>query len=167
MKFTAVVQGEQVELELKKVGRHTIEVEVGVGGRKYTAEAKAVEPGVFWLNWNNQSLEIAVTQDTDSYMVSWGDRHIAVEIVDARAALRKAAQHGQAGVVELRAPMPGKIVKVLAGEGAEVRPNQGILVMEAMKMQNEIKSPKQGVVKKLEVSEGAAVNSGDLLAIVE
>jgi biotin carboxyl carrier protein len=165
MKFTAIVQGEQVELELKKVGTHTIEVEVG--GRKYTAEAKAVEPGVVWINWNNQSLELGVTQGSDSYIVSWQDRRIPVEIADARAALRKAAQHGQAGVVELRAPMPGKIVKVLAVEGAEVRANQGILVMEAMKMQNEIKSPKQGIVRKLAVIEGAAVNSGDLLAIVE
>jgi biotin carboxyl carrier protein len=165
MKFTAIVQGERVELEFKWVGTNTIEVEID--GRKYTAEARVVEPGVFWLNWNHQSLELAVTQDTDSYMVSWQGRRIPVEIVDPRAALRRAAQHGQAGVVELRAPMPGKIVKILAGEGAEVHANQGILVMEAMKMQNEIKSPKQGVVKKLSVTEGAAVNSGDLLVIVE
>ena len=57
--------------------------------------------------------------------------------------------------------------KFLVAEGAEVRGNQGILVMEAMKMQNEIKSPKAGIVKRLAVSEGLAVNSGDLLASVE
>jgi biotin carboxyl carrier protein len=63
--------------------------------------------------------------------------------------------------------MPGKIVKVLLQAGAAVSANQGILVMEAMKMQNEIKSPKDGVVKCVSVQEGSAVNSGDLLAVVE
>ena len=63
--------------------------------------------------------------------------------------------------------MPGKVIKLLVAEGAEVQANQGIVVLEAMKMQNEIKSPKKGVVRKLGVTEGAAVNSGDLLATVE
>ena len=63
--------------------------------------------------------------------------------------------------------MPGKVVKLLVAEGAEVQANQGIVVLEAMKMQNEIKSPKQGVVRKLDVTQGAAVNAGDLLATVE
>jgi biotin carboxyl carrier protein len=90
-----------------------------------------------------------------------------VEIIDTRAAFRRAAQHEQDGVVQIRAPMPGKVIKLLVAEGAEVEPNQGIVVLEAMKMQNEIKSPKKGVVRKLGVKEGAAVNSGDLLATVE
>jgi pyruvate carboxylase subunit B len=63
--------------------------------------------------------------------------------------------------------MPGKVIKLLVSEGAEVEPNQGIVVLEAMKMQNEIKSPKKGIVRKLGVTEGAAVNSNDLLATVE
>jgi Acetyl/propionyl-CoA carboxylase, alpha subunit len=67
----------------------------------------------------------------------------------------------------VRAPMPGKVVRLLVAEGAEVNANQGLLVMEAMKMQNEIKSPKKGVVRKLSVAEGVAVNSGDLLASIE
>jgi biotin carboxyl carrier protein len=92
---------------------------------------------------------------------------VTVEILDARNALRRAARHGPEGAMEIRAPMPGKIVRVLVAEGAEVEANQGLLVMEAMKMQNEIKSPKKGVVKKLAVKEGAAVSSGDTLAAVE
>jgi biotin carboxyl carrier protein len=55
----------------------------------------------------------------------------------------------------------------LIPQGAEVQANQGIVVLEAMKMQNEIKSPKEGVVRTLDVVEGAAVNAGDLLATVE
>jgi len=61
--------------------------------------------------------------------------------------------------------MPGKLVRLLVSEGDEVQENDGIVVMEAMKMQNAIKSPRSGVVK-LHVATGAAVNAGDLLATV-
>jgi biotin carboxyl carrier protein len=90
-----------------------------------------------------------------------------VEILDARAALRLAAHHGHDETVEIRAPMPGKIVKVLAEEGGSVESNQGIVVMEAMKMQNEIKTPRKGVIRRLMVAEGTAVNGGDLIATLE
>jgi biotin carboxyl carrier protein len=63
--------------------------------------------------------------------------------------------------------MPGKVVRVLAGEKTEVDAGQGVLVVEAMKMQNELKSPKKGIVQKILASEGAAVNAGDVLAVVE
>ena len=63
--------------------------------------------------------------------------------------------------------MPGKVVRVLASENTEVEAGQGVLVVEAMKMQNEIKSPKKGRVQKILAVEGAAVNAGDVLAIVE
>jgi len=63
--------------------------------------------------------------------------------------------------------MPGKVVRVLLKEESPVEEGQGVVVVEAMKMQNEIKSPKKGVVRKIVASEGAAVNAGDVLAVVE
>ncbi len=63
--------------------------------------------------------------------------------------------------------MPGKVVRLLVAEGSAVEQGQGILVIEAMKMQNELKSAKKGVVRKIMVKEGAATNSGDVLAVVE
>jgi biotin carboxyl carrier protein len=63
--------------------------------------------------------------------------------------------------------MPGRIVRVLVGEKSDVEAGQGIVVVEAMKMQNEIKSPKKGIVQKILAVPGAAVNAGDVLAIVE
>jgi biotin carboxyl carrier protein len=165
MKYTAIINGERIEIELNRRSSSTIEALID--GRKYVADAKTVEPGVYWFNWNNRSVEISVIPNGDGYIVSLNGRNVEVEIVDARRALKKAAQQGNTGAIELRAPMPGKIVKVLASEGTEVRANQGIVVMEAMKMQNEIKSPKAGVVKKLGVKEGAPVNAGDLLAVIE
>ena len=165
MKYTAIVQGQNVEIELNRKPHGVIEAEIG--GRKYTLQGKAVEPGVYWINQDNQSIEAGVSKSGDDYIVSLLGRRIPVEILDTRNALRRAAQHGQDGVAQIRAPMPGKVVKLLVAEGSEVEPNQGIVVLEAMKMQNEIKSPKKGVVKKIGVKEGAAVNSGDMLATVE
>ncbi len=63
--------------------------------------------------------------------------------------------------------MPGKIVRVIAAEGDEVEAGQPLVVVEAMKMQNEIKATKKGKVTKIAVKEASAVNAGDLLAIVE
>jgi biotin carboxyl carrier protein len=63
--------------------------------------------------------------------------------------------------------MPGKVARILLTQGSEVEAGAGVLVVEAMKMQNEVKSPKKGTIQKVLVAEGAAVNAGDVLAIVE
>jgi biotin carboxyl carrier protein len=164
MKYTAIIDGQTLELEIDNGGSR---IEASVGGRHYVLESRNVEPGVYWFNWNNRSIELSVTPSVDAYVVSVNGHQSSVEILDTRSALRKTAQLGHSGEVELRAPMPGKIVKILVQEGAAIEANHGVLVMEAMKMQNEIKSPKAGVVKRIAVAEAAAVNSGELLAIVE
>ncbi len=69
--------------------------------------------------------------------------------------------------MKIKAPMPGKVVRVLAGVGTQVELGQSVIVIEAMKMQNELKAPKNGVVKKINVAEGAAVDAGQALAEVE
>src|SRR5207253_1235014 len=73
----------------------------------------------------------------------------------------------QQGSSRLTAPMPGKVVRLLVNEKDQVEAGQGVVVVEAMKMQNEIKSPKKGIVQKLTAAEGTSVNAGDVLAIVE
>ena len=80
---------------------------------------------------------------------------------------RRAASAGDSGLRKLTASMPGKVVRILAGEGEEILAGQGIVVVEAMKMQNEIKSPKQGTLQKLLVRVGMNVNAGEVLAWVE
>jgi len=96
-----------------------------------------------------------------------GSARYAAELRDPRS-LRSRRQAGAAhGVKKLVAPMPGKVVRLLVAEKAEVQAGQGVLVVEAMKMQNELKSPKKGIVQRITVAPGAAVNAGDVLAIVE
>jgi len=132
VKYTATVEGTPVDIDFEVKSDGTIEAQVA--GRAYRIQADVVRPGIYWFNWQNQSIEIALTTSPDGYDASVGERHLSIVILDARAALRKASQHAHDGIIELKAPMPGKIVRVLALEGAEVKANQGVLVMEAMKM---------------------------------
>ena len=104
-----------------------------------------------------------------------GDTHILIagrrfraEVRDPRSLRsRRAALGAAVGPVGIHAPMPGKVIRLLIAEGDEVEAGQGLIVVEAMKMQNEIKSSKQGKVSKIAVQEGSAVNAGDLLAMIE
>jgi biotin carboxyl carrier protein len=166
MQFKAIVDGKLVHGTIRKLTDGALAVTVE--DRAYSLDARLVEPGVYWLKWNDRSFEATAVGGTpNAYTVSIGGCRFKVEMEDNRRALRKAGREGNAGVVEIRAPMPGKIVRVLAAQGTTVESNQGVVVMEAMKMQNEIRSPKAGTVTKLAVSEGMAVNLGDLLATVE
>lgn len=97
-----------------------------------------------------------------------GSARYAAEVRDPRSLRSRRQAAGAAhGVAKLVAPMPGKVVRLLVAEKAEVQAGQGVLVVEAMKMQNELKSPKKGVVQRIVAAPGAAVNAGDVLAIVE
>jgi biotin carboxyl carrier protein len=168
MRFTAIVDGAAVEGTLEKTGAEGV-VEARIGGRSYRIEVLAVEPFVYWLRLGDRSIEAAVS----AAEVVLEGRRFNVEVLDARsAALRArvgAASGGGAGspLSEVRAPMPGRIVRTLAAPGDAVEAGRGLVVMEAMKMQNEIRAPRAGTVKSIAVREGARVPAGALLATLE
>jgi biotin carboxyl carrier protein len=104
---------------------------------------------------------------TDLHLWIGSTRYIA-EVRDPRSFQgRKRKAGDDKGPQRLLAPMPGKVVRVLLTESSPVEAGQSILVVEAMKMQNDIKSPKKGIVQKIVAGEGTPVNAGDVLAIVE
>ena len=97
-----------------------------------------------------------------------GSARYAVDVQDPRSLrTRRAVAGSEAGPQKIKAAMPGKIVRILVSEGEEVKAGQGVIVMEAMKMQNEMKSPKDGRVRKILTAEGSTVNAGDTLAVIE
>jgi len=97
-----------------------------------------------------------------------GSARYAIDVQDPRSLrTRRAAAGSEAGPQKITAPMPGKIVRIMVAEKDEVKAGQGVIVMEAMKMQNEMKSPKDGRVQKILATEGATVNAGDILAVIE
>ena len=100
--------------------------------------------------------------------VTIGTQPYAITLTDPRR-LRSANAAGAlaGGVARIAAPMPGKIVRVLVEAGAQVEAGEGIIVVEAMKMQNEMKSPRAGKVMTVNAVVGATVNAGDILAVIE
>src|SRR5262249_57859634 len=80
---------------------------------------------------------------------------------------RSAADGAQPGQQHLTAPMPGKVMRVLLTPGAQVKAGQGVVIVEAMKMQNEVKSPKSGQLVEVRVKEGDTVTANQILAVVE
>jgi len=100
--------------------------------------------------------------------VSVGTQRFTITLADPKR-LRSAMAAGAlaGGVARITAPMPGKVVRVLVEAGAQVEAGEGIVVVEAMKMQNELKSPRAGKVVTVNVDVGATVNGGDVLAVIE
>jgi biotin carboxyl carrier protein len=117
---------------------------------------------------DGHSYEIKREQSATDLHLWVGSTRFLVELRDPRSLRsRQKAAGDEKGPRKIVAPMPGRVVRVLVAENSEVEAGQGIVVVEAMKMQNEIKSPKKGVVKKISTIPGAAVKPGDVLAIVE
>jgi len=164
MTYDITIDGKNHRLELERTeGRWLCRVD----GRAIEVDAILARPDVLSLRIGNQAYEIKSERVANDWYLWVGSARFAAEIRDPRSLrgrIRAADDHGPRKIM---APMPGKVVRVLVREKSEVEAGAGVVVVEAMKMQNEIKSPKKGTIQKLLVSEGAAVNAGDVLAIVE
>jgi len=130
------------------------------------AQVEVPEPGVYSILIEGRSYDAFVTESPSGLAVSIDGYRFDVKVHDPRAWSRKGAGQGADGVQNITSPMPGKIVRVLAAAGDEVKPGQGIVVVEAMKMQNEMKANRAGKVLAIPAKEGATVSAGDLLATV-
>lgn len=164
MRYEAEIDGRAAKIELED---HTDRVTATIDGRSYELEVSRPEEGVYLLFHGDKVFEARVWQaEADSLKVQLRDQIFSAKIID-RKHRRAGADQSHEGQQHLIAPMPGKVVRVLHGVGDEVEAGQGVIVVEAMKMQNEVKSSKAGRVIEIRVAEGATVNAGQLLAIVE
>ena len=165
MVYEVIVNGQPHRLELEKASSGW---ECRLDGRSIPIDAVMTRRDVISLLIGGHSYEIKCEQTAGDLHVWVGNTRFAVELRDPRSLRsRNRGAVDEKGPRKILAPMPGRIVRLLVGENSEVEAGQGILVVEAMKMQNEIKSPRKGVVKKLSATPGASVNPGDILAIVE
>jgi biotin carboxyl carrier protein len=168
MKLTAEIDGRTHALELRREGARVF---AEVDGRAYELEARETEPGVTLFALGGRVHECraeATGARGEGWRVDAGGRRFDVTLVDPRK-LRGAAGGGAqaAGRAAVSSSMPGKVVRVLVEVGARVEAGDALVVVEAMKMQNELKSPKAGAVVELRAREGATVNAGEVLAVVE
>jgi biotin carboxyl carrier protein len=135
-----------------------------IGNETVEAHAEEITPGVFSLLMEGRRYEAIVTKpdalQSGSYSVTVGMRQYLVELRDPRQWRRRSSSLEMEGPQEIVAPMPGKIVKILVTEDQEVERGQGLLVIEAMKMQNELRAPRAGCVERVYLAEGQGVETG-------
>ena len=151
MKLKAIIGEYEEDVGLELDGER---VSARIGARSYEVEAREIDEGVYLFFLGDKVREFRVD-----------DR---IKIIDPRR-LRSGQNSGghHSGVAQIVAPMPGKVVKVQVEAGATVEKGDGVVVVEAMKMQNEMKSPRAGVVVSVNVKPGDTVNAGDVLAVLE
>lgn len=164
MTYEISLDGRTYRLELSQSeGRWSCRLD----GREIEVDAVLARPDVLSLLMGNKAYEVKCERVASDVHIWVGSRRFAPEVRDPRSLRSRSHAADEQGPRKLTAPMPGKVVRILLAQGAEVEAGAGVVVVEAMKMQNEVKSPKKGTVQKIVVAEGAAVSAGDVLAIVE
>lgn len=168
MKLIAELSEEKHRVEIKRDG---INLTADIDGRLYELEVSEPEPNVWLFKNDHKIYQIFVSPNAragEPFAVNVGNDNFDVKIYDPKR-LRGGIGTGDTadGAAEIKTAMPGKLVRILAEVGAEIKKGAGVLIVEAMKMQNEMKAPKDGIVKEIRFDEGATVSAGDVLAVIE
>jgi biotin carboxyl carrier protein len=163
-----------------QMGERTVEVgvrevdggsyEVTLDGEAVAVDARPLGERCWSLVLDGAVYTLDVEGEEPDLTVSFREAAVPVKLIDARRQLLAAAggRAGQkSGPAAIRSPMPGKVVKVLAPVGTKVAAGQGLVVVEAMKMENEMRAPRDGTVLEVMVREGQAVEAGEALATLE
>ncbi len=165
MKLHAELDGTKHEVEIK---RDEGKVTATVDGREYSLDVSQPEPGLYVLRDGAAKHIAHVTTKPEGSLVSINGRAVEVALSDPKRLRGSGSDHEHGdGVAEIKTAMPGKVVRILVAEGDSVAKGDGVIVVEAMKMQNEMKSPKDGTVTAIKVAEGDTVEAGALLLTVE
>lgn len=167
-RYHAAIRGrEPSTIELQPMGEgHFV---VTLGDKRHEVDALRIGEGTLSILVDGRSHRVELEESGDELLLLLHSQEVRVDVVDERRfRLRDAAaafsSHGKQLVT---APMPGKIVDVLVRLGDQVREGQGLIVIEAMKMENELKSPKAGKVVELLATAGSAVEKNAKLVVVE
>jgi biotin carboxyl carrier protein len=165
MLYDVTIDGKKYRLELQQAEGGW---QCRLDGHDVAMDAVLARHDVLSILIEGKAYEIKRERTANDLHFWVGGARYAAELRDPRSLRsRQRALGDEHGPKKLVAPMAGKVVRVLLQENSEVEAGQGVLVVEAMKMQNEIKSPKKGILQKIVAAEGTAVNTGDVLAIVE
>ncbi len=166
-RYRATLEGIEHELEIAELTAGSYRVKIA--DAEYELDVRRVGPTSFSILVSDRSFDLDVVRDGEEMMVAARGSATRVTLVDPtrHAQLLRTGRRAQAGPVEVKAMMPGRIVSVLVKEGDEVTHHQGLVVVEAMKMENELKSPKGGKIVQVRVSPGQTVEKGELLLIIE
>jgi biotin carboxyl carrier protein len=166
--YEVEIGGQTHRVQVKEAGGSLYEVSVD-GGEPVRVDVAKTPRTPYSLLIGPRQYEASVDEREDgSFDVHVGIIAFDVRVIDERRKLlASAASRPPGGRQELRAQMPGKIVKVLVGVGESVRIDQGLVIIEAMKMENELRSDVDGVISEVAVRDGETVENGALLVVVE
>lgn len=164
MKYQSQVANNSYAVEIDADGQISIE------GERVNASLLQVGPlGLYSLLLDNQSLELAVEETQQGYRVSLGSRTFDVKVTDERQ-LKLAGRRGDlettGGEVQVKAPIPGLVVRVLVRTGDAIKAGQPIVILEAMKMENELRAVREGVIGDVKVKAGERVEQGAVILII-
>jgi biotin carboxyl carrier protein len=168
MKYFATIAGRERTVDVEPLGGSQFRVTID-GGAPQLVDAVTPEPRVVSLLVRHESHDVDIEEDGEALNVLVGDDVFRLELLDERKKRMKTARGKSAveGRVVVKAPMPGKVVKVLVAPGDAVAEGQGVIIIEAMKMENELRSPRAGKVGAVFVKEGQAVEGKAELVVIE
>jgi biotin carboxyl carrier protein len=167
MTFVATLGERGYTVEIEEIGKSIYRV--SVDGNEFLVDGKKTGRTNYSLIVDSRSFEIEVDDRGDEYRVLVDGRNYRVTLMDERRTRTSGGAEG-AGVQGRQAvsvPMPGKVIAVLVTEGDQVEKGQGLVIVEAMKMENEVRSPIAGEVKQIKVKQGDTIEGGATLVIVE
>ncbi len=163
MKFEAVVgsAGRRVAVERLDDKRFL------VGDKERTVGVEVLENGIYSLIIDGCSYEVSVREERKGVLVEIGAHAIPVQLQDPSQAVGEGVGEIAKGEAVIASPMPGRIVGIKVAEGETVQEGRGVILVEAMKMENELHAPKTGKVMKIAVKVGDAVEAGQELVVIE
>jgi biotin carboxyl carrier protein len=165
MVYEVIVNARKRWLELNREGEGW---KCQLDGREIRIDVVSTHPDIVSLLIDGQAYEIKRERGASGEHIWIGNNRYPSEVRDPKSLKsRRHAAGDESGPKQLLAAMTGKVVRVLVREKEQVEAGQGVVAVEAMKMQNEIKSPKKGVIRKILVAQGSTVHAGDVLAVVE
>ncbi len=165
MKFEAQQGSETIPVEVVGAeGRFT----VTIAGEALAVDARQTSEGIWSILLDGGSHVADVTEQDGVYVVDVAGERYAIRVEEeTRYIIRTRGARGAAGGQVLKAPMPGKVTLIEVAVGQTVAPGDGLIVLEAMKMENEFKAAVAGTVREIRVAPGQAVNPGDVLVVIE
>ncbi len=166
MRYLATLRDTEHEFDFEQLDANTCAVRLGE--QRFELDLRRVGPGSFSVLIGNRSFDFDVTQRDEELIVTSRAGAWRINLVDEkRRAVRAILGRHLSGRVELKAMMPGRVVSVLVNPGDQIEAEHGVLTVEAMKMENEIRTPKAGRVIEVRVAAGQTVEKGEVLAIIE
>jgi biotin carboxyl carrier protein len=163
MKYITTIKDKKFEIEIQNDGS------VLVNGQPREVDFLSLTPSLYSIIMNGLSLEVVIEERGGEYEVLMGGRLYEGEVLDERAQLmlsRRGGKAAETGEVSIKSPMPGLIVAVPVAEGQAVTAGQTVIILESMKMQNELKAPRDGVVQRISVTAGQTVEQKKVLVTI-